>query len=136
MTMARTLMAVVLAVVLGACVGGAGDTSNGGGNRPASTARLRILQPEPGAVVPADQVVVEVELTGATLVEEATTRVEPDQGHIHISVDGETFTLLGGLREEVPGLEPGTHLLEVEFAAGDHGPFEPPVIESVTFAVE
>jgi hypothetical protein len=134
MTVVRTLVAVV-AVVLGACDGGAAET-NGGGDRPASTARIRILQPEPGAVVPTDQVVVEVELTGATLVEEATTRVEPDEGHIHISVDGETITLLGGLREEVPGLEPGTHLLEVEFAAGDHGSFEPPVIESVTFTVE
>lgn len=135
MTVARTLAAVMAAVVLGACGGRAGET-NGGGDRPASTARIRILQPEPGAVVPADQVVVEVELTGAILVEEATTRVEPDEGHIHISVDGETITLLGGLQEEVPGLEPGTHLLEVEFAAGDHGPFEPPVIESVTFTVE
>jgi hypothetical protein len=136
MTAARSLGALALAVTLSACGGGAGEATNGGGDRPASTASIRILQPEPGAVVPADDVVVEVELTGATLVEEATTRVEPDEGHIHISVDGETITLLGGLREEVPGLEPGTHLLEVEFAAGDHGPFEPPVIESVTFTVE
>jgi hypothetical protein len=129
------MAAVGLAVVLAACGGQAPDGS-GGGDRPSSTGRIRIVQPEPGEVVPAGQVVVEVELTGATLAEEASTQVEPDEGHIHVSVDGETITLLGGLREEVPGLEPGTHLLEVEFAANDHGPFEPPVIETVTFTVE
>jgi hypothetical protein len=132
----RTAMAAVgLAVVLAAC-GGQATEGSGTGDRPSSTGRIRIVQPEPGDVVPTDEVVVEVELTGATLAEEASTRVEPDEGHIHISVDGETITLLGGLREEVPGLEPGTHLLEVEFAANDHGPFEPPVIETVTFTVE
>jgi hypothetical protein len=136
MTLARSLGAMALAVVLAACGGGASDATDGGGDRPASTGEIRIVQPEPGAVVPADDVVVEVELTGATIAAEASTDIRPDEGHIHISVDGETITLLGGLREEVPGLEPGTHLLEVEFAASDHGPFEPPVIESVTFTVE
>jgi hypothetical protein len=127
--------AVIVAQAVTACQGDGSSDSDGSG-RPTSTARIRILQPEPGAVVAADEVVVEVGLTGASLVEEATTDIQPDEGHIHIKVDGETITLLGGLTEEVPGLQPGTHLLEVEFAAGDHGPFDPPVVRSVTFTVE
>jgi hypothetical protein len=127
---------LVAATAMTACGNGGGTTGGGGGDRPSSTGRIRIVQPEPGAAIPADEVVVEVELTGATIAPEATTNVQPDEGHVHIRVDGETVTLLGGLTEQVPGLEPGTHLLEVEFAAGDHGPFDPPVIESVTFTVE
>jgi hypothetical protein len=135
----RRLMAGALfvAAAVTACGdGGSGGDGDGPPSRPRSTARIEILQPEPGAVLPADRVTVEVGLTGARVVEEATTDIQPDEGHIHIRVDGETITLLGGLEEPVPGLEPGTHLLEVEFAAGDHGPFEPPVVESVTFTVE
>lgn len=128
-----TLIAMVTAALAAACQDG--DTSSTSNARPSSTARISILQPEPGAVVAADEVVVEVELTGATLVPEATTNIQPDEGHVHIKVDGETITLLGGLEERVPGLDPGTHLLEVEFAAGDHGSFDPPVIQTVTFTV-
>lgn len=110
--------------------------TDGDGDRPSSTARIEIVEPEPGASVPAEDVRVRVNLEGATLVEEATTEIRPDEGHIHLKVDGQTITLLGGLEEEVPGLEPGLHVLEVEFAAGDHGPFDPPVIQSQQFTVE
>jgi hypothetical protein len=78
---------------------------------------------------------VAVELTGATLIEEVTTDISPDEGHVHLSLDGETISLLAGLEETIKRVEPGTHLLEVEFVAGDHGPFEPRVLQSVTFEV-
>lgn len=127
-----SMVALVAAV---SCSQEAGD-GDGSGDRPSSTARIEILEPEPGASVPAEDVRVRVSLSGATLVEEATTEIRPDEGHIHLKVDGETITLLGGLEEDVPGLEPGLHVLEVEFAAGDHGPFDPPVIQSQQFTVE
>ena len=135
---ARVAVVGVVSLVLVACGGGGTGGDGGGtpGTRPSSTATISVLEPEPGAVVPAADVVVRIDLQGATLVEETTTRIQPDEGHIHVKVDGETITLLGGLEERIPDLEPGTHLLEVEFAAGDHGPVDPRVIESLTFTVE
>jgi hypothetical protein len=136
------LAATVLTVALAACGGGGGESGGDGATprpitgRPSSTGSIEIVSPTPGQTLSADEVVVEVELTGARLAEEASTDLRPDQGHIHVAVDGETITLLGGLREPVRGLAPGNHLLEVEFAANDHGPFDPRVVQSVTFAVE
>lgn len=103
--------------------------------RPSSPATIRIVQPEPGETIEGGRVDIEVELSGATLVEEATTQIQPDEGHIHLALDGETIDLLAGLEETIQ-VGPGTHLLEVEFAAGDHGPFDPRVVQSVTFTVE
>jgi hypothetical protein len=137
MTVKRRLLASMVALVAAvSCSQEAATDGDGSGGRPSSTARIEILEPEPGASLPAEDVLVRVSLTGATLVEEATTEIRPDEGHIHLKVDGETITLLGGLEEEVPDLEPGLHVLEVEFAAGDHGPFDPPVIQSQQFTVE
>lgn len=130
------VLASVVALVAAAGCSEAGTDGDGSDDRPPSAARIEILEPEPGASVPAEDVRVRVSLSGATLVEEATTEIRPDEGHIHLKVDGETITLLGGLEEDVPGLEPGLHVLEVEFAAGDHGPFDPPVIQSQQFTVE
>jgi hypothetical protein len=132
------IVTTVTLALLAACTDGVGD---GGGNgptpaaRPSSPAEVRIVQPEPGEAIEGTRVHIEVELSGATLVEEATTKIRPDEGHIHLALDGETIDLLAGLEETIQ-VEPGTHLLEVEFAAGDHGPFDPRVVQSVTFSVE
>jgi hypothetical protein len=80
-------------------------------------------------------VTVRVELTGARLIEEVSTDLAPDEGHIHLSLDGETITLLGTLEEVIPDVPPGPHLLEVEFVAADHGPFNPRVLQTVSFEV-
>lgn len=126
-------LAVGAALVLAACGNGERATP---GSRPASTAEIEILEPEPGAVVGADEVTVRIELSEARIVEETTTEVRPDEGHVHLTLNGETITLLGGLEETIEDLEPGTYVLEVEFAAGDHAPFDPRVIQSTTFTVE
>jgi hypothetical protein len=135
----RSVVAAITGVVLlAACTddGGGGDGSGQTpAARPSSPAEVRIVQPEPGEAIEGERVHIEVELSGATLVEEATTQIRPDEGHIHLALDGETIDLLAGLEETIR-VEPGTHLLEVEFAAGDHGPFDPRVVQSVTFTVE
>lgn len=102
--------------------------------RPSSTGSIAIVAPTPGQVVEGD-VRVRVELTGATLIEEVSTDLAPDEGHIHLSLDGETVTLLGSLDEVIPDVPPGPHLLEVEFVAADHGPFNPRVLQTVSFEV-
>jgi hypothetical protein len=125
------------AVALVACDGDGRSPPDGTPpvERPSSAGTLKILRPEAGEVVEGPNVEVAVELAGATVIEEVTTDIRPDEGHVHLSLDGETISLLAGLEETVKRVEPGTHLLEVEFVAGDHGPFEPRVIQSVTFEV-
>ena len=131
--------AAALALALAGCGGGSQDGGGGGdsaspGARPASTAHIEIVSPKPGEVIKGDTVTVQVELTGAKLVKRASTDIKPDEGHLHIALDGQTISLLAGLQETID-VDPGTHLLEVEFAASDHGPFDPRVITSVTFTV-
>lgn len=133
-----------LALVASACGNGDEPAPGGGtptaGQRPSSPAELTILEPQPGDVAPPDDIPVRIELENAEIVEEVSTNITPDEGHIHLSLDGEVLTLLGGLEEnlaELAGepLEPGPHLLEAEFVAADHGFFIPRVVTSVTFTV-
>jgi hypothetical protein len=135
-------MALLLAVATTAC--GDGETNGGpspqptAAQRPTSTGEVTIVEPEPGATVDAADVTVRLELTGATVIEEVSTNLRPDEGHIHLVLDGQTLTLLGSLEESLNEftegpLEPGPHLLEAEFVAADHGPFNPRVISTVSF---
>lgn len=90
-------------------------------NRPSSTARIKILQPKPGEVVKGASYKVKVQVTGARVLVEASTDVRPDTGHVHLALDGNTVTLLAGLEFELTKLTPGSHLLQAEFSAADHG---------------
>jgi hypothetical protein len=96
---------------------------------------LRILEPKPGEIVTGTTLTVEVALSGARLVKRASTHITPDTGHVHLSLDGRIVTLLAGLTYELTDLTPGEHILQAEFAASDHGPFNPRVITTVTFTV-
>jgi hypothetical protein len=40
-----------------------------------------------------------------------------------------------GLRERLPQLIPGQHVVQVEFVAADHAPFEPRVLTQAAFEV-
>ena len=102
--------------------------------RISSTAVLKILAPVPGATVPTSGVIVKISLTGAHVVPSGSTNLKPDEGHVHLSVDGKIIT--GGLDVPTGPLTKGPHLLEVEFAASDHGPFTPRVIQQVTVDAE
>ena len=104
--------------------------------RPSSTAVLKILAPAPGEKVPTSGVVVKISLTGAHVVPSGSTNLKPDEGHIHLRIDGRVITLTGGLEVSTGPLTKGQHLIEVEFAASDHGPFNPRVIQAVTVEAE
>lgn len=105
------------------------------GPRPASTATLRILSPVPGAVVHGTELHVRLQLTGAKIVPQTSAHITPDTGHIHLSLDGRVVSMLYGLDQDVP-IAPGMHLLQAEFVASDHAPFDPRVIQAVTFTVK
>jgi hypothetical protein len=136
------LATLILATALVACGGETTpsvDTSvdaTSSGPRPTSTATLRIARPRDDAVVRDDEVDVMFDLDGGSLVDLTTTAVRPDEGHLHVTLDGALVSMTGGLRQTLQGLTPGPHLLKAEFVASDHAPFEPRVVAAVAFTVE
>jgi hypothetical protein len=100
--------------------------------RPSSTAVITIVSPTPGQTVSTAGVTVKITLEGARIVPSPSTSLKPDEGHVHLAVDGRTITLLAGLEVSTGPLTAGDHLIQVEFAASDHGPFNPRVIRQVT----
>ena len=133
-----TLVAVAaLAVLFTGCGGesGANGTpARSSGPRPASTAKLDILEPAAGASIPGGSVTVRLSLEGARIVAAATKDLKPDEGHVHLSIDDKLQSMTFGLEDQVQA-SPGTHLLIAEFVAGDHAPFNPRVIVTRTFTV-
>lgn len=105
--------------------------------RIASTARVQVLAPAPGSAVRGSTMLVEVRLDGARIVQTTTTKLRPDRGHMHLSIDGRSMRM-DGLRAvfDVAWLEPGRHLVSAEFVATDHGPFAPPVVAVSSFTME
>ncbi len=142
----RIVLSVALLVAAAGCGGSSGESSSTSGTlsppkRPTSTARLRILSPQPGTTYAPASVPVKVELIGGTVLLQSSAEVTSDTGHIHLELDGQTISLLAGTEADVSAvigrpLDPGSHLLKVEFAAADHLPFDPRVIVAVPFSVQ
>jgi hypothetical protein len=136
----RSAAALSVALLLGACGGDAPASTPAPASsataRPASTATLEIVEPVDDAVVAGDAGKVVFALGRGTLVDLAETEVRPDEGHLHVTVDGALVSMTGGLRQELGHLAPGPHLLKAEYVAADHAPFEPRVLAAVAFTVE
>jgi hypothetical protein len=105
-------------------------------SRPTSTGQLAIMSPRPGEIFQGDPAAVPVSLAlrGATIVPVTTIHVVPNQGHVHLYLDGSVVAMTG-LQTSL-SVAPGTHTLRAEFVASDHGPFRPPVTTEVTFEVQ
>ena len=138
----RARAAVLLAAALGlaACSGGDGGSAEPAATtavatRPSSPAKLTIETPRNGQTVHQDRPEVRLELVGAKIVNQTTTRVQGDEGHIHLLVDGKLVNMNYGLSQRLPELPPGQHVLQVEFVAADHAPFEPRVLTQAAFQV-
>jgi hypothetical protein len=140
----RARVAVLLAAAalgLAACSGGDGgsaqpaDTTAAVAARPSSPAKLIIESPRNGQTVRQARPEVRLELVGAKIVNQTTTRIQGDEGHIHLLVDGKLVTMNYGLRQRLPQLPPGQHVVQVEFVAADHAPFEPRVLTQAAFQV-
>lgn len=130
-----------LALVLAACGGstpGADDRTGATGppaERPSSTATLAIVSPRNGAVVTGTSVDLRVRLEGAKIVAQTTQRIEPDEGHLHVVLDGALISMTEGTEQTIPDLTTGLHRIQVEFVASDHVPFDPRVVSVVSFEV-
>jgi hypothetical protein len=103
--------------------------------RPVTTARIQILEPTPNQESGPD-LTVKVNLLGAKEVQPAQGTVKPDEGHIHIVLDGQIVAMAYGTQQDLHGLKPGTHSLQAEFVAIDHLPFQNRVTAAVIFSVK
>jgi hypothetical protein len=137
-------LAVVGALAMAACskAGGAGagptrtaTSSSPGQPRPSTTATLTILSPTNGQTIKGSSVPLRVSLQGARIVPSTTTNIVPDQGHLHVYLDDAIVSMTFGLRQIIPNVGPGQHVLRVEFVASDHLPFDPRLFQSVVFTV-
>jgi hypothetical protein len=139
----RARAAVVLAVAalgLAACSSGDGGSAQPAATtavaaRPSSPAKLTIETPHNGQTVRQTRPEVRLELTGARIVNQTTTRIQGSEGHIHLLVDGKLVTMNYGLRQRLPQLPAGQHVVQVEFVAADHAPFEPRILTQAAFQV-
>lgn len=77
----------------------------------------------------------QVDLTGGRIVLQTSTNLAPDEGHLHLKLDGTLVSMTQGLVETVE-VTPGSHVVEVEFVANDHLPFDPRVLAAVPFTVK
>jgi hypothetical protein len=105
-------------------------------DRPASTGELTIVSPENGERFSGDTAQLEIDLQGAEVVDQASTDLQPHEGHLHVVLDGMLVSMTSGTSQLLQGLTPGEHLLQVEFVANDHAPFDPRVLAAVTFEVK
>ena len=128
-------LAAFLAVALAAGCGG--GSSDGGGDdaaRPTTPARLQILAPTPNETT-GQNVTVKLDLIGAKVVPQTTGPLRTDEGHVHVSLDGQLVSMAYGTDQELPNLSPGKHSLQAEFVAVDHAPFANKVVRGVLFDV-
>ena len=138
---AAVLLAAVAALALAACSGGDGGsaapaaTTTVAAARPSSPAKLTIETPRNGQTVRQARPEVRLNLVGAKIVSQTTTHIQGDEGHIHLIVDGKLVNMNYGLSQRLPQLTPGQHVLQVEFVAADHAPFEPRVLTQAAFQV-
>jgi len=136
----RKRVGVALAVVLGAgpiltACGSDANSSQTANARPLTPARIEIISPTPNEVTDPD-LTVKVNLIGAHEVQPSAGTVRPDEGHIHVSLDGSVLAMAYGTIQELKGLLPGTHSVQVEFVAIDHLPFRNRVIAAILFTVK
>jgi hypothetical protein len=136
------VVVVVLGPVLGttACSGGrssgAQPTQSPLGRRPTSTGTITLVEPRPGAVVTGGTLHVKVDVQGARILNNPNTVTpKPDEGHIHLKLDGTIVSMAYGPEQDI-AVKPGQHLLEAEFVAGDHIQFSPRVAAKTTFTAE
>jgi hypothetical protein len=136
------VVAVVLVIALAAvaCSGGSDTptpTPTGfSGPRPTSTGTLSIVSPKDGQVIHGSTVDLKIDLKDATIVPITSTDLKPNEGHIHVTLDDQLVSMTTGTELTIPDVTPGHHIIQVEYVATDHGPFNPRVTAVVAFDVK
>jgi hypothetical protein len=135
----RLALPAVLAVTVTAagCGGSSGTSNKPSANRPATDARIQIVEPTPNQVT-GRNVTLRVNLIGARVVQPATGTPKPDEGHIHVSLDGALINMAYSTTQDLPPdkLTLGPHTVQAEFVAVDHLPFKNRPTAAVIFTVQ
>lgn len=131
---------VVAAALMAACTSDPAPPDGSGAvspaaDRPSSTASIAIVSPKQGERIHGSTTELNVKLTGGEIVQQTSTDLQPDQGHLHVIVDDHLVTMTASTETQLTDLTPGTHILQVEFVANDHAPFDPRVIAKTSFEV-
>ena len=98
--------------------------------RPSSPAAVQIVSPANGEVITGGTVHVVVAVQNATVVQQTSTHITPDTGHVHVYLDNQLIYMQYRLVQDIP-VQPGTYQMKAEFVAADHFPFNPRVWSSV-----
>ena len=125
----RVGLVAVLVMALTAC--SASPSPSPSAVRPSSPAVVTVVQPTAGQTVSGTTVHVVLSLTGAKIVNQTSTNIRPDEGHVHLFVDNVLKSMNYGLEQDLE-LSPGTYVLSAEFVAADHAPFNPRVVSGQT----
>lgn len=142
----RLAVGILATALLAACGGAsaspastpgpsAASTDANSAGRPSSPAVVTIVSPASGADLTGPTVHVVVNVTGARVVQQTSTNVRPDEGHVHLYIDNTLVYMQYTLQQDLQ-MPPGTHVLRAEFVASDHAPFSPRVVSpNVLFTV-
>ena len=125
----------LLLVAVTACGEDKKSSAPKGAERPVTAARIQIVAPTPNQETGPD-VTVQVKLIGAREVPQQAGEVKPDEGHIHIALDGAVVAMAYQDTQVLKGLTPGQHSVQVDFVAVDHVPFRNRVTAAVLFTVK
>jgi hypothetical protein len=126
---------LLLLIALTACGEDKKSSAPKGPQRPATPARIQIVAPTPNQETGPD-VTVQVKLIGAREVPQQAGEVKPDEGHIHVSLDGAVVAMAYQDTQLLKELTPGQHSVQVDFVAVDHLPFRNRVTAGVLFTVK
>ena len=129
------LAAPLLLLALSACGSDKKASAPQSAQRPATTARIQIVSPTPNQETGPD-VTVQVKLIGAKEVPQVSGPLKPDEGHIHVALDGAVVAMAYQDTQVLKGLAPGQHSVQVDFVAVDHVPFRNRVTAGVLFTVK
>jgi hypothetical protein len=139
-----TALAALSLVAAVACTGSSSGGSSSvptsvsatpSGPRPSTDATLTIVSPKNGQVIKGTDVPLKVVLDGGTIANVSSTTLVPNEGHLHVILDDQLISMTAATQTMIPNVQPGTHLLKVEFVANDHFPYDPRVIAVVSFEV-
>jgi hypothetical protein len=134
--MKSSAILVVLALIgFTGCGSDKKSSAPSGPQRPATDARIQIVAPTPNQET-GPEVTVQVKLIGAKEVPQVQGAVKPDEGHIHVSLDGSVMAMAYGDTQTLKDLTPGQHSVQVDFVAVDHLPFKNRVTAAVLFTVK
>jgi hypothetical protein len=140
---ARTIgLYAILLALLAACGSGSSVTpspktsSSVVTKRPSSPAIIEIISPAEGSVVKGPTVDVTVAIQNARIVQATSTNIKPDEGHVHLFIDGNLQYMGYSLSQPFTLSHPGTYTMYAEFVASDHAPFDPRVkSKNIVFTV-